>query len=117
MSKMQNGMFHIWPYTRRLAGPLSPEITEVEVCRSPYCGGFTIDLRNVRRDGAEATVLNVPARYRISNNTLEIFFPTSNAVDYRQVESKSPGIWPILPPLLTEPRDRTQPILSLASAR
>jgi len=117
VSKMQNGMFHIWPYTRHLAVPLSPEITEVEVCRSPYCGGFTIDLRNVRRDGAETALLNVPARYRISNNTLEIFFPPSNTVDYRQVESKSPGMWPIVRRLLTEARDRTQPVLSLASAR
>ena len=117
VSKIQNGTLHIWPYSRRLAVPISPEITEVEVCRSPYCGGFTIDLRNVRRDGAEATVLNVPARYWFSNNVLEIFFPPSNAVDYRQVENKSAGMWPIVRRLLTEARDRTQPILSLASAR
>jgi hypothetical protein len=117
VTRMQNGMIHVWPYSRRLAVTLSPEITEIEVCRSPYCGGFTIDLRNVRRDGAEATVLNIPARYRISNNTLEIFFPPSNAVDYRQVESKRPGMWPIVRRLLTEARDRTQPILSFASTR
>lgn len=117
VSKTQNGMLHIWPYSRHFIVPLSSEITEVEVCRSPYCGGFTIDLHNHRRDGADAEVLNVPARYRISNNTLEIFFPPSNAVDYSQVESKSVGLWPVVRRLLTEARDRTQPILSLASAR
>jgi hypothetical protein len=117
VSKMQNETLHIWPYSRRLVVPLSAEITEVEVCRSPYCGGFTIDLHNHRQDGTEAAVHNIPARYRISNNTLEIFFPPSNAVDYNQVESKSVGMWPIVRRLLTEARDRTQPILSLASAR
>ncbi len=117
VSKTQNGMLQIWPYSRRLAVPLSPEITEVEVCPSPYCGGFTIDLRNHRRDGTEAAVLNVPARYKISNNTMEIFFPPSNRVDYHQVASKSVGMWPVVRRLLTEARDRTQPILSLASAR
>jgi hypothetical protein len=117
VSKMQNGILYIWPYSRRLAVPLSPEITEVEVCRSSYCGGFTIDLHNHGRDGTEAAALNVPARYRISNNTLEIFSPPTNRVDYNQVASKSVGIWPIVRRLLTEARDRTQPILSLASAR
>jgi hypothetical protein len=117
VSRTQNGMLHIWPYSRRLAVSLPLEVNEVEVCRSPYCGGFTIDLRNHRRDGSEATALNVPARYRISNNTLEIFSPPTNRVDYNQVASKSVGMWPIVRRLLTEARDRTQPILSLASAR
>jgi hypothetical protein len=117
VSKTQNGMLHIWPHSRRLTVPLSTEITDVEVCRSPYCGGFTIDLRNPRRDGTQAALDDVPARYRISNNTLEIFLPASNTVDYRQVESKSAGLWPVVRRLLTEARDRTQPILSLASAR
>jgi len=117
VSKLQNGMLHIWPYSRRLAVPLSSEIAEVEVCRSPYCGGFTIDLRNQPRDGTEAAADNVPARYSILNNTMEIFLPPTNRVDYNQVASKSAGMWPIVRRLLTEARDRTQPILSLASAR
>ena len=117
VSKMQNGMLHIWPYSRRFAVPLSSGITEVEICRSPYCGGFTIDLHNQRRDGTEGAAANVPARYRISNNTMEIFFPPTNRVDYNQVASKSVGMLPIVRRLLTEARDRTQPILSLASAR
>jgi hypothetical protein len=117
VSKTQKGRLHIWPYSRHFIVPLSAEITEVEVCRSSYCGAFTIDLHNYRREGIEAEVHNVPARHRISNNTLEIFFPPSNAIDYRQVESKSAGMWPIVRRLLTEARDRTQPILSLASAR
>jgi len=117
VSKRQNGMVQIWPYSRHLKVPLSPEITSVQVCRSPYCEGFTIDLRSNHRDGAEVTALNVPARYKISNNTLEIFFPFSNAVDYNQVESKNVGLWPVVRRLLTEARDRTQPILSPASAR
>ena len=117
VSKKQNEALHIWPYSRRLAVPLSSEITEVEVCLSPYCGGFTIDLHDHRRDGSGVAVHNIPARHRISNNTLEIFFPPSNAVDYRQVESRSVGVWPVVRRILTEARDRTQPILSLASAR
>jgi hypothetical protein len=117
VSKTRKGRLHIWPYSRHFIVSLSAEITEVEVCRSSYCSGFTIDLHNYRRDGTEAEVHNVPARHRISNNTLEIFFPPSNAIDYRQVESKSAGMWPIVRRLLTEARDRTQPILSLASAR
>jgi hypothetical protein len=116
-SKKQNEALRIWPYSRRLAVLLSAEITEVEVCSSPYCGGFTIDLRNHRRDDTETVVHNVPARHRISNNILEIVFPQGNAVDYRQVESRSVGLWPVVRRILTEARDRTQPILSLASAR
>jgi hypothetical protein len=115
--KKQNEVLRIWPYSRRLAVPLSSEITEVEVCPSPYCGGFTIDLQNHHRDGTETVVHNVPARHSISNNTLEIFFPPSNAVDYSQVESRGVGLWPIVRRILTEARDRTRPILSLASAR
>jgi hypothetical protein len=117
VSKTENGALHIWPYSRHFVVPLSSEITEVEVCRSLYCGGFTIDLHNHRRDGAEAAVPNIPARHRISNNTLEIFFPPSNALDYKHVASKSVGLWPIVRRILTEARDRTQPILSLTSAR
>ena len=117
VSKKQNEALRIWPYSRRLAVPFSSEITKVEVCPSPYCGGFTIDLQNHRRDGTETVVHNVPARHRILNNTLDIFFPPSNAVDYRQVESKSAGLWPVVRRILTEARDRTQPILSPASAR
>jgi hypothetical protein len=115
VSQLQNGILHVWPYSRRLAVPLSSEIGEVEVCRSPYCGAFTIDLRNHRRDGTEASADNVPARYIILNNTMEIFFPPSSHVDYNQVARKSAGMWPIVRRLLTEARDRTQPILSLAS--
>jgi hypothetical protein len=117
VSKKQNEVLRIWPYSRRLAVPLSSEITAVEVCRSPYCGGFTIDLQNHHRDGTETVVHNVPARHSIPNNTLEIFFPPSNAVDYGQVESRGVGLWPIVRRILTEARDRTRPILSLASAR
>jgi hypothetical protein len=117
VAKTNNRTLHIWPYSRRLTVPLSPEITEVEVCRSPYCGAFAIDLRNHRRDGTETVGLDAPARYRISNNTLEIFFPPSNAVDYNLVESKNVSLWPVVRRLLTEARDRTQPILSPASAR
>jgi hypothetical protein len=114
VSKVQNETLHMWPYSRRLALPLITEITGVEVCSSPYCGGFTIDLRNHRRDGTEVAVHNKPARHSISNNTLEIFFPPSNAVDYRQVESRSAGVWPVVRRILTEARDRTQPMLSSA---
>jgi hypothetical protein len=117
VSKMQNGMLQVWPYSRRLAIPLSSEITEVQVCGSPYCGSFTIDLHNQLRDGAEAAVDNVPARYSVLNNTMEIFFPPANRLDYNQVASKSAGMWPIVRRLLTEARDRTQPILSLASVK
>ena len=117
VSKMQNKTLRIWPYSRHLAVALSAEITEVEVCPSPYCGGFTIDLHNHRRDGTETVVDNVPARHKISNNTLEIYFPSSNSVDYRQVASRSAGLWSVVRRILTEARDRTQPILSLASAR
>ena len=114
LSKMRNGALQIWPYSRHFRIPLSPEIRSVQVCRSPYCEGFTIDLGGSHGDGAEVTVLNVPARYRISNNTMEILFPPSNRVDYNQVASKSVGLWPVLRRLLTEARDRTQPILPLA---
>jgi hypothetical protein len=117
VSRKQNEVLRIRPYSRRLAVPLSSEITEVEVCPSPYCGGFTIDLQNHHRDGTETAVHNVPARHRISNNTLEIFFPPSHAVDYRQVESRGVGLWPIVRRILTEARDRTRPLLSPASAR
>ena len=116
VSQLQDGRLHVWPYSRRLAVPLSSVITEVEVCSSPYCGAFTIDLRNHRRDSTEASADNVPARYSILNNTMEIFFPPSSHVDYNQVARKSAGMWPIVRRLLTEARDRTQPILSLASA-
>ena len=53
----------------------------------------------------------------ISNNTMEVFFPPTNRVDYKQVASKSVGMWPVVRRFLTEARDRTQPILSLSSAR
>jgi hypothetical protein len=115
--KTQNGMVQIWPYSRHLKVPLSPEITSVQVCRSPYCEGFTIDLGNDHREGTESMALNVPAEYRVSNDMLEIFFHPANRVDYKQVASRSVGMWPIVRRLLTEARDRTQPILSLASAR
>jgi len=117
VSKMQNGALHIWPYSRHFIVPLSSEITAVEVCGSPYCGGFTIDLHNHRRDGSEVAVHNIPARHRVSNNTLEIFFPPSNAIDYRQVRRRGVGLWPVVRRILTEARDRTQPILSPASPR
>ena len=117
LSKTQNGMVQIWPCSRRLKFPLPPEITSVQVCRSPYCEGFTIDLRSNHRDGAEVTALNVPAAYKVSNNTMEIFFPPTDRVDYKQVASKSVGMWPIVRRLLTEVRDRTRPILALSSAR
>ena len=117
LSKTQNGMVQIWPYSRHFRIPLSAEFTSVQVCHSLYCEGFTIDLCSNHRDGAEIAVPNVPARYRISNNTMEIFFPSSNRVDYSQVASKSVGMWPVVRRLLTEARDRTQPILSLTSAR
>ena len=117
VSKTQNGTLRIWPYSRHFVVPLSSDITGVQVCGSPCCTEFTIDLHNRREDGTEVAVHNVPARYRISNNTLEIFFPPANAVDYGQVARKSAGMWPIVRRLLTEARDRTQPILSLASAR
>jgi len=117
LSKTHNGMLQIWPYSRRFKIPLAPEITSVQVCHSPYCEGFTIDLGSNHGDGTAVTVLNVPAWYKISNNTMEIFFPPRNHVDYHQVASKSVGMWPVLRRLLTEARDRTQPFLSLASAR
>ena len=116
-SKKQNEVLRIRPYSRCLTVPLSSEITEVEICPSPYCGGFTVDLHNHRRDGTETVVDNIPARHKISNNALEIFFPSSNSVDYRQVASRSAGLWSVVRRILTEARDRTQPILSLASAR
>jgi hypothetical protein len=114
---MHHETLRIWPFSRRLAVPFSPEIAEVEVCPSPYCAGFTIALRNHRSDGTETVERNALARHRISNSTLEIVFPPGNAVDYRQVEGRSAGLWPIVRRILTEARDRTQPILSLASAR
>jgi len=117
VSKTIKGMHQIWPYSRRFKVPLSQEVTDVQICRSLYCEGFTIDLRSNRRDGTESLVPNVPARYRISNNSMEIFFPPADRVDYKQVASKSLGMWPIVRRLLTEARDRTKPILSLASAR
>jgi hypothetical protein len=117
VSQTQNQKLRIWPYSRRFIVPLSSEITEVQVCGSPYCDGFTIDLHNPCQDGIETAVNNAPARYRISNNTMEIFFPPANSVEYVQVAGKSAGMWPIVRRLLTEARDRTQPILSLASAR
>ena len=117
VSKTLNGMLQIWPYSRHFKIALSPEITGVQVCRSLYCEGFTIDLRSNHRDGTEAMVPNVPARYRISNNMMEIFFPPTDRVDYSQVASKSVGMWPVVRRLLTAARDRTQPILSPASAR
>lgn len=112
--KAENGMVQIWPHSRHLKVPLSPEITGVQVCRSPYCEGFTIDLRSDQRDGSESAARNVPAQYRISTNMLEIFFHPADRVDYKQVASKNVGIWPIVRRLLTEARDRAQPILSLA---
>jgi hypothetical protein len=117
VSETRNKTLRIWPYSRYLAVPLSADNTAAEVCPSPYCGGFTIDVHNHGRDGTETAVDNVPARLKISNNTLEIFFPSSNSVDYRQVASRSAGLWPVVRRILTEARDRTQPILSLASAR
>jgi hypothetical protein len=117
VSKTLNEMIRIWPYSRRFKVPLSQEVTSVQVCRSLYCEGFTIDLRSNDRDGAESMVPNVSARCRISNSTMEIFFPTTDRVDYKQVASKSLGMWPIVRRLLTEARDRTKPILSSASAR
>jgi len=117
VSQMQNGTLRIWPYSRRFIVPLSSDITDVQVCGSPYCDGFTINLHNPYRDGIEIAVSNTPARYRISNNTMEIFFPPANSVDYAQVAGKSAGMWPIVRRLLTEARDRTQPILSIASVR
>ena len=58
-------------------------------------------------------------RYRLSNNTIEIFFPPANRVDYKQVASKSVGMWPIVRRLLTEARDRTQtdPVASIGAMR
>jgi hypothetical protein len=117
ISNMHSETLRIWPFSRRLGVPLSPEIAKVEVCPSPYSAGFTIDLRNHRSDGTETVVRNALARHRISNSTLEIVLPPGNAVDYRQVESKSVGLWPVVRRILTEARDRTKPILSLASAR
>ena len=117
LSKTQNGILQIWPYSRRFKIALSPEITSLQVCRSPYCDGFTIDLRNNHQDGTETTMPNVPARCKISNNMIEVFFPPTDRVDYNQVASKRVGMWPIVRRLLTEARDRTKPILSLASAR
>jgi hypothetical protein len=117
VSKMQNGTLRIWPYSRHVIVPLSQETTGVEVCRSTYSRGFTIAVHNHLRDGTEAAVHSSPARCRISSNTLEIFFPASNTVDYSQIESKGVGLWPVVRRILTEARDRTQPILSLASAR
>jgi hypothetical protein len=117
LSKTRNGALQIQPYSRRLKIPLSSEINSVQVCRSPYCEGFTIDVGRNHGDGAEVTVLNVPAQYSISNNTMEIFFPPSNRVDFNQIAGKTVWLWPILRRLLTEARDRTQPILSPASAR
>jgi hypothetical protein len=117
LSKTQNGIVQIWPYSRRFKISLSPEITSVQVCRPPYCEAFTIDLRGNHRDVTEAAIVNVPAWYRISNNMMEISLPPTNRVDYNQVTSKSVGMWPVVRRLLTEARDRTQPILSLASAR
>ena len=117
LSKTQNGILQIWPYSRRFKIALSPEITSLQVCRSPYCDGFTIDLRSNHQDGTETTMPNVPARCKISNNMIEVFFPPTDRVDYNQVASKRVGMWPIVRRLLTEARDRTKPILSLASAR
>ncbi|HEV7510465.1 MAG TPA: hypothetical protein VGO27_02130 [Candidatus Acidoferrum sp.] len=117
LSKTQNGILQIWPYSRRFKIALSPEITSLQVCRSPYCDGFMIDLRNNHQDGTETTMPNVPARCKILNNMIEVFFPPTDRVDYNQVASKRVGMWPIVRRLLTEARDRTKPILSLASAR
>lgn len=117
VSKRLGETLQIWPYSRHFIVPLSPEIVEVQVCGSPYCDGFTIDLRSRGRDGSETVVPDAPARHRISNDTLEIFFPATNPIDYRQVATQNVGLWPIVRRLLTEARDRTQPILSLASAR
>jgi hypothetical protein len=117
LSKTQNGILQIWPYSRRFKIALSPEITSLQVCRSPYCDGFTIDLRSNHQDGTEITMPDVPARCKISNNMIEVFFPPTDRVDYNQVASKRVGMWPIVRRLLTEARDRTKPILSLASAR
>jgi hypothetical protein len=117
ISNMHNETLRIWPFSRRLAVPLAPEIAEVEICPSPYSAGFTIDLHDHRSDDTETVVRNALARHRISNSTLEIVLPPGNAVDYRQVEGRSAGLWPVVRRILTEARDRTQPILSLASAR
>ena len=117
LSKTQNGTLQIWPYSRRFKIALSPEITSLQVCRSPYCDEFTIDLRSNHQDGTETSMPNVPARCKISNNMIEVFFPPTDRVDYNQVASKRVGMWPIVRRLLTEARDRTKPILSLASAR
>jgi hypothetical protein len=114
ISKTQNGIVQIWPHARHLKVPLSPEITNVQVCRSPYCEGFTIHMGDAHREGTESTALNVSAEYRVSNNMLEIFFHPANPMDYRQVASKNVGMWPVVRRLLTEARDRAQPILSLA---
>jgi hypothetical protein len=117
VSRVKNGTLQIWPYSRRIVVPLTPEIVDVQICGSPYCDAFTVDLRKQSRNAAETAVPAAHARYIVSKHTLEVFFPARNPIDYAQVATKNVGLWPVLRRLLTEMRDRTQPILSMASAR
>ena len=117
ISGVENGVLCIRPYTRRLTVPLPQDAVALQLQSSPFCREITIDLRSHSSNATAATESHGAFQYNISNNVIQIFFPSRDPVDYKQVGPMRLGLWPVARRLVAEVRDRIQPMLFFASAR
>ena len=117
VSRVENGVLCIRPYTRRLTVPLPRDVVALQLQSSAFCPEITIDLRTHSSNATQATEAHGPFQYSVSNNVMQIFFPPRDPVDYKQVDPMRLGLWPVARRLLVEVRDRVKPMLSFASAR
>jgi hypothetical protein len=111
LSRFDKGVLHVKLFTRRAEIPLPEGAVTLMLQSSPFSPETSIDFRK------DSSGENGVWQYRISNNTLQIFFPPKESLDYKKVGSMRPGLWPITRRLLAETRDRVKPMLSFASTR
>jgi hypothetical protein len=114
LASSNNGILCIQPFARKLAIPISPEVTSVQLNASAFGPDTTLDLQQPATQ--QLPIADLAVQYALSNGTLHITIPAREHLDYRQVPPGSLGLWPIARRMLAEGRDRVKPMLSFAGS-
>ena len=115
LASVESGVLRVTPYARRLSIPLPQGASAFQLLPSPFCPEITIDLRG--RSVADTNFdTGGPLQCSVSNNVMQIYFPPSDPVDFREVNPMPLGLWPVARRLLAEGRDRAKPMLSFAAS-
>ena len=116
LTKQKDGVLFVKMLSRRVSIPVERHVRELIVER-PWMSDGTVEELLICKNGAN-TVFSKKCGQRSavpssqSGALIELISPPPAAVDYRSVRRSRYRLWPAVRRILTEARDRTEPLLA-----